>query len=460
MPDRAVRDQRCRAERAWLLKHRLYRARWTACSSSPWSRRWQRPTAHPASPTPAHAWSRSSGRRAISRAATTRSARGQSSYFVWLNRGKESIALDIKTTGGQGACWRGWLARADVFIQNLAPGRHGPRGLRQRRPAREAPAPHHRGHLRLRRGRRVRRHEGLRPAGAGGKRAGFRHRPAGGAGPRRRLGLRHLLRHERPRRRAWRRSSIAAPRGAARASRCPSSTGLADWMTVPLLQFEGTGREPAAHRPGSSLDLPLRRLRHQGRFPGAHLHPERARMGGPSPRTSWTSPTCRGATASASTTSASPTARWSMRTSDACSPPSRATNAPPSSVAPTPPTASSTTAPGCAAIPALRRVTVDTPEGPVAIGAPPARLSDGARGPRSGAVPRLAWRRVTRRIRRMRAATFKHGLRSVKPACAMPGRAFAWGANPRDPPYRIDTPESGRHPTSIASCCTSRSTAV
>jgi crotonobetainyl-CoA:carnitine CoA-transferase CaiB-like acyl-CoA transferase len=50
-----------------------------------------------------------------------RAARGQSSYFVWLNRGKESVALDIKREEDK-ALLRRLLARADVFIQNLAPG--------------------------------------------------------------------------------------------------------------------------------------------------------------------------------------------------------------------------------------------------------------------------------------------------------------------------------------------------
>jgi crotonobetainyl-CoA:carnitine CoA-transferase CaiB-like acyl-CoA transferase len=48
-------------------------------------------------------------------------AAGQSSYFVWLNRGKESIALDIKDPADKALLHR-MLARADVFIQNLAPG--------------------------------------------------------------------------------------------------------------------------------------------------------------------------------------------------------------------------------------------------------------------------------------------------------------------------------------------------
>jgi itaconate CoA-transferase len=46
---------------------------------------------------------------------------GQASYFVWLNRGKESIELDIKAAHGQ-TVLAALLARADVFVQNLAPG--------------------------------------------------------------------------------------------------------------------------------------------------------------------------------------------------------------------------------------------------------------------------------------------------------------------------------------------------
>jgi len=50
-----------------------------------------------------------------------RVAKGQSAYFVWLNRGKESIALDIKDPE-DAALLRNIIAKADVFIQNLAPG--------------------------------------------------------------------------------------------------------------------------------------------------------------------------------------------------------------------------------------------------------------------------------------------------------------------------------------------------
>jgi itaconate CoA-transferase len=46
---------------------------------------------------------------------------GLSSYFVWLNRGKESLVADIKNPNDAALLHR-LVARADVFIQNLAPG--------------------------------------------------------------------------------------------------------------------------------------------------------------------------------------------------------------------------------------------------------------------------------------------------------------------------------------------------
>jgi formyl-CoA transferase len=49
------------------------------------------------------------------------SVRGLSSYFVWLNRSKESMTLDIKKPAGR-AVLDELLGGADVFVQNLAPG--------------------------------------------------------------------------------------------------------------------------------------------------------------------------------------------------------------------------------------------------------------------------------------------------------------------------------------------------
>src|SRR5215510_1256136 len=48
-------------------------------------------------------------------------AKGESAYFVWLNRGKESIVLDLARPDDKALLER-MLAKADVFVQNLKPG--------------------------------------------------------------------------------------------------------------------------------------------------------------------------------------------------------------------------------------------------------------------------------------------------------------------------------------------------
>src|ERR1700709_2725864 len=48
-------------------------------------------------------------------------AKGQSSYFVWLNRGKDSVVVDLATREGR-ASLEELIAGADVLIQNLKPG--------------------------------------------------------------------------------------------------------------------------------------------------------------------------------------------------------------------------------------------------------------------------------------------------------------------------------------------------
>ncbi|GAB2786150.1 CaiB/BaiF CoA transferase family protein [Amycolatopsis magusensis] len=53
---------------------------------------------------------------------------GLSSHFVWVNRNKESLTLDIKKPRGKEVLRR-LLADADVFIQNLAPGAAARAGL-------------------------------------------------------------------------------------------------------------------------------------------------------------------------------------------------------------------------------------------------------------------------------------------------------------------------------------------
>ena len=49
-----------------------------------------------------------------------RTVHGQSSHFIWLNRGKESIELDLRSPSGQRVL-TALVDRADVFVQNLSP---------------------------------------------------------------------------------------------------------------------------------------------------------------------------------------------------------------------------------------------------------------------------------------------------------------------------------------------------
>jgi crotonobetainyl-CoA:carnitine CoA-transferase CaiB-like acyl-CoA transferase len=55
-------------------------------------------------------------------------ARGASSHFVWVNRSKESLALDLKEPAHL-AVLKQLIARADVLVQNLAPGATARMGL-------------------------------------------------------------------------------------------------------------------------------------------------------------------------------------------------------------------------------------------------------------------------------------------------------------------------------------------
>jgi itaconate CoA-transferase len=48
-------------------------------------------------------------------------AKGQSSYFVWLNRGKDSVVVDLATKEGRAELEK-LIAGADVLLQNLKPG--------------------------------------------------------------------------------------------------------------------------------------------------------------------------------------------------------------------------------------------------------------------------------------------------------------------------------------------------
>src|SRR5205807_2372961 len=71
-------------------------------------------------------WNRRSPRRwprdtsLISARAYEPTVGGLSSHFVWLNRSKQSLTLDVKAAEARAVLGR-LLTRADVFVQNLAP---------------------------------------------------------------------------------------------------------------------------------------------------------------------------------------------------------------------------------------------------------------------------------------------------------------------------------------------------
>jgi formyl-CoA transferase len=66
-------------------------------------------------------------------------ARGQSSYFVWLNRGKDSVVIDLAAKEGRAAL-EALIASADVLLQNLKPGSMDKLGFSLERLRRDYPA--------------------------------------------------------------------------------------------------------------------------------------------------------------------------------------------------------------------------------------------------------------------------------------------------------------------------------
>jgi itaconate CoA-transferase len=58
-----------------------------------------------------------------------RTVHGQASHFIWLNAGKESVEVDLKTLAGQ-RILDALVARADVFVQNMSPAAAQRLGIR------------------------------------------------------------------------------------------------------------------------------------------------------------------------------------------------------------------------------------------------------------------------------------------------------------------------------------------
>jgi itaconate CoA-transferase len=63
---------------------------------------------------------------------------GESAYFVWLNRGKESVVVDLARPDDRALMER-MIAKADVFVQNLKPGAAGKLGFAPGRLRRDYP---------------------------------------------------------------------------------------------------------------------------------------------------------------------------------------------------------------------------------------------------------------------------------------------------------------------------------
>jgi crotonobetainyl-CoA:carnitine CoA-transferase CaiB-like acyl-CoA transferase len=65
-------------------------------------------------------------------------ALGNSAYFVWLNRGKESVCLDLKNSKDI-TLLKNIISKADILIQNLAPGAFERLGLDLKKLRKEYP---------------------------------------------------------------------------------------------------------------------------------------------------------------------------------------------------------------------------------------------------------------------------------------------------------------------------------
>jgi itaconate CoA-transferase len=311
-------------------------------------------------------------------------AEGQSSYFVWLNRGKESVCLNIKDPGDKALLER-LVAKADVFIQNLAPGAmaragFGSAALRERHPRLIT--------------------VDISGYGEEGEYAAMK---AYDLLVQAESGLAHVTgRAEGPGRVGVSACDIACGMnahaavlealiergvtGRGKGIAVSLFDGMADWMTVPLLQYEGTGHNPPriglAHpsicpygafgtKDGQLVLISIQNEREWALFCAHFLdEPELPRREGFRNNNE--------RVANRPAVDAHIGRMFASLTREACAAKLRSANTAYGFV---------NDCEGLRNHPALRRVPVETPEGPVAIGAPPARLSDGARV--LGAVPAL-----------------------------------------------------------------------
>ena len=165
---------------------------------------------------------------------------GESALLLSTNRGKQSLAVNLKDERGSGLVRR-LAAKADVFVENYKTGRPGPLRPRLRHPVRRPP----RADLRL--------DHRLRTDGAAGRRARLRRRPAG-----------HVRDHERDRR--ARRPADEGRRRVDRRDYRPDRNG----GRPRRLRRAAPRRRRAAHRP-----VAVRRWVHGDGEPGPELPGDR-----------------------------------------------------------------------------------------------------------------------------------------------------------------------------------------
>ena len=176
---------------------------------------------------------------------------GLASHFVWLNRSKESLTLDLKRPEARDVLAR-LIARADVFVQNLAPGAADRLGLG----AEALRAQHPRlivcGLTGYGSTGPVRREEGLRPARAERGRPAVDHGHAGHAVEGRPVDRRHRRRHVRVLRHPDGAAPAPSDRSRARRSRSRCSRRSASgWGTRCTTRWAGRrprGRVRATRR--------------------------------------------------------------------------------------------------------------------------------------------------------------------------------------------------------------------
>ncbi len=311
-------------------------------------------------------------------------ARGQSSYFVWLNRGKESVCLDIKDPADKQVLST-LIARADVFIQNLAPGAMARAGFGS-------------AELRARHPRLI-----TVDISGYGEEGDYATMKAYDLLVQAETGLASVTgRAEGPGRVGVSCCDIACGMnahaavlealiargitGQGKGIAVSLFDGMADWMSVPLLQYEGTGKNPPriglAHpsicpygafgtKDGQLVLIAIQNEREWASFTARFLDepdlPQREGFRSNNERV-----------ANRPMVDAHIARMFAALTRDECAAKLRSANTAYGFV---------NDCEGLRQHPALRRVVVGTPEGPVEINAPAAVLSDGPRA--LGPVPAL-----------------------------------------------------------------------